>query len=81
MNMNDTITAKIAELTAEIAANPADASLLYERGKLYWRKSMRAEAITDFNMAVELDPDSPARIRLEMTNEIMDFYNPDLLNP
>ena len=63
-------------LSALIADNPGDASLLVERGKLYWRLDRCGESISDYERAA-----GPAALLLEHTRAIMDFFNPDLLNP
>lgn len=72
---------QIKGLTDKIAKSPKDDNLFYERGKLYWKTGKRAEAITDFNAAILINPNSPAADYLNMVNEIMDFYNTDLYNP
>lgn len=72
---------EIENLSQQIAKNPDNASLLFERGKLYWKNGRKAAAMTDFNAAITLDPQSNARQWLEMANDIMDFYNSDLYNP
>lgn len=77
----DEINDKIAQLSLKIASAAADADLLYQRGKLYWKLGQKAAAMTDFNAAVALDPASPAAAYLRMANEIMNFYNTDLYNP
>ena len=69
-------------LKLQRALNRADSlGTITRRGKLYWKCGRRAEAITDFNSAVALDPQSPAGAYLDMTTDIMDFYNTDLYNP
>lgn len=68
-------------LSAHIADNPEDDEALYLRGKLYWRLGDRRSAINDYNAAVAVNPDSQARRALEMSTDIMNFFNPDLLNP
>ena len=55
--------------------------LLAEKGKLLWRIGKRAEAMSAYEQGAQLDPDGPAALLLAHTNEIMDFFNPDLLNP
>lgn len=72
---------RIKQLSEDIVKSPQDDALYYERGKLYWKAGMRAEAITDFNQAVSINADSPAADYLKMVNEILDFYNTDLYNP
>lgn len=81
MDRNKDIEAQIAALTSQIADNQADAELLFQRGKLWWRLGRRAEAITDFNSATAIDPASPAKDYLDIVNDILDFYNTDQWNP
>lgn len=68
-------------LSELIEANPDDAEALYQRGRLRWRLGNRGGAISDYEHAAALDPSSPAVAALQMTRDIMDFFNPDLLNP
>lgn len=75
------IDAKVAEISALILKNPSSADLYFQRGKLHWKAGRKAEAMTDFNTALSIDPASPAKAYLDMANEIMDFYNTDLYNP
>ena len=58
-----------------------DANFWFHYGKLLWSLDKRTEAESAYRHAVELDPDSPAQIALEMCQEISSFFNPDLLNP
>lgn len=71
----------IKALDEAIVRNPNDPYLWYLRGKTYWRVGNKAAAISDFEEAVHINPDSPASLALEMTHSVMNFYNPDLLNP
>ncbi len=57
------------------------ASLHFEIGKIYWKLGKRAMARTHYLKAIDLDPESNARIALEQAGEIESFFNPDLLNP
>ena len=81
MSENTDIQRQISELSRLIGPDCRVADLFYRRGKLYGKCGRRAEAITDFNSAVALDPQSPAGAYLDMTTDIMDFYNTDLYNP
>lgn len=78
--MSKDINSKIAELDAVIASHPT-ADAYYNRGKLYWRQGDKQRAISDFNHAVQADPESPALHYLNMANDVMDFYNTDFYNP
>ena len=77
----DTPDKRLLTLDEALRHTPDDAALLVERGKLLWRMNRRGEAISDYEKAAAIDPDGPARLLLEHTNDIMDFFNPDLLNP
>lgn len=58
-----------------------DAALLCERGKLHWRLGHRRAATADYARSAEIDPEGPGAGALAMTRDIMDFFNPDMLNP
>lgn len=58
-----------------------DASLWFLYGKALWQSGKRMQAETFFRRAVELDPNGPAKVALEMCEDISSFFNPDLLNP
>lgn len=82
INMKDPdFSQRLAELNAAIEASPNEASLYIKRGMLYWQADERGAALTDYNHALALDPEGPARQLLEHSNEILDFYNHDLYNP
>lgn len=73
--------ARLAEVEKALLAGPASAELLVEKGKLLWRMGKRGEAMSAYEAAAAIDPDGPARLLIEHSNSIMDFFNPDLLNP
>lgn len=56
-------------------------ALLAEKGKLLWRMDRRGEAMSAYEQGAQLDPDGPAALLLAHSRSIMDFFNPDLLNP
>ena len=64
-----------------LAENTEDANLLIARGKILWSMGKRGEAMSDYAKAERLDPEGPAHLLIEHSNSIMDFFNPDLLNP
>ncbi len=70
----------LSALDSAIASNP-NADLLYMRGRLLWNLGRKADAMSDYAAAADLDPSSPAAAALEMARDIMDFYNHDLYNP
>ena len=59
----------------------AQARVHYERGRRFWQQGERGKAISEYNAAVALDPESPAATALQMANDIMDFFDPNQLNP
>lgn len=71
----------LSRLDKAIEQDANDAALWYERGRIYWCLGKKANAISDYEEAVYLDPASPAHHALEFARGVMDFYNPDLLNP
>lgn len=77
INMETTIE----QLTARIEAEPNNAALWYQRGRLYWQQDKRGAAMSDYAHAAELDPNSPAAAALEQARQIMAFYCTDLYNP
>ncbi len=71
----------ISYLDRNIEEDSGNALWWYLRGKAYWRTERYTEAISDYEEATHLDPNSPAVHALEMARDVMNFYNPDLLNP
>lgn len=68
------------------AGTPADdprtrARQHFERGRELWKQGLRAEAMTEYNTALSIDPDSPAAVALDMARNIMDFYDKQRYNP
>lgn len=72
---------EILLLDRAILDNPSDESAYVERGKLHWKLNHRKEAISDYLKAIRINPDSQAKMLLDYANSILDYYNPDLLNP
>ena len=75
------IETAIVEITGLITSSPDDASLYYERGKLFWRTEQRRDAINDYTRAAELDSTSPAGEALKQAFAIMQFYDKSRYNP
>lgn len=72
---------EIAALSSAISHDPQNAALYVERGKLHWSLGHRGNAMSDYQHAAALDPSGPGALLAEHSNNIMDFFNPDLLNP
>ena len=81
LNNCPTIDSQLAEIEDELASHPADASLLIKKGELLWQAGKHGEAMSAYEAAADIDPEGPAKLLLEHSNDIMDFFNPDLLNP
>ncbi len=71
----------LEKLTSYIESHPGDDEALTARGMQYWSMGNRAAAINDYLAAIEINPDSKAKMALKATNDILDFYNKDLFNP
>lgn len=54
---------------------------LYRRGRCAWQHGDRAAAITAYERSAALDPEGPGATALEMTRDIMDFYDNNQFNP
>ncbi|MBO5271420.1 MAG: tetratricopeptide repeat protein [Muribaculaceae bacterium] len=68
-------------LNNEITQSQNNDKLYFTRGKLHWRLGNKSQAITDYEHAVDINPDSPARIALDNARDVIAFFNPDLYNP
>ena len=54
---------------------------LYMEGVEAWKRDDRARAMTLYGESAELDPSGPGAHALEMTRDIMNFFDPSQLNP
>lgn len=73
--------ANIDELTMAIAQAPDKESLYLERGKRYWQLRDIPHAFADYDAALRLNPQSPARELKAMAMDILAFYNKEMYNP
>ena len=71
----------IVLLDAYIERHPEDDEAYTLRGLRHWALGHRSLAINDYLKAIELNPDSKAKMALQAANDILDYYNKDLLNP
>lgn len=73
---------RLSDADEALAAMPSDAEALYLRGRIAWKQGRKADAITFYEHALDMDPEcEPAEVALEQAREVMDFFNTDLLNP
>lgn len=68
-------------LNSFISENPQSDEAYFLRGRAFWRLQNHGKAVSDYERAVAINPDSPARHALDIARDVFDFYNPDLLNP
>lgn len=61
--------------------SPAEAAQHYQTGNAFRKKGDWQHAIEHYNMAIELDPDTPAVEAKEMLMQILEFYHKDSFNP
>ena len=72
-------TDRISELLEQLKQTDCDAHMLHYRlGNAYYQKGNWKEAIQHYLEACEINSDSPAREKLKMAYEILDFYNKDV---
>lgn len=57
------------------------ARALYDEGRERWQCGDRVGAITAYEESARLDPNGPGAVALEMTRDIMDFYDKQQFNP
>lgn len=50
-------------------------------GNAYCKKNDWQQAINAYCQAVDINPNSPAKLAYERINEILNFYNHDIYNP
>lgn len=73
---------RLATLTSRLEAEPENADLLVERGKLHYRNNNWGEALNDFNRALRIDGGHrEAREFAGMVQEILAFRYKDIYNP
>lgn len=72
---------EIEQLTQLIQANPTDEHLRLERGKRHWQQSNIPACFADYDAAIALNPNSPAKQLKAMALQILEFYNRDMYNP
>lgn len=71
----------IARLDNIIATTPNDDNVYFLLGNAYRKKNAWREALNAYCQAIEINPESPAKLAYEQTQEILAFFNHDLYNP
>jgi len=69
-------------LNERILSDPNDAPALQLRGRIHYKMQNWGEAMNDFSSVLELEPDNPeAKSGLEMAQNILGYFTPDMFNP
>ena len=67
------------EYLAASAPNQQDEAF-YLRGNAYRKQGNWQQALNNYQYAIDLNPDSPAREAHRMVMDILNFYNKDMYN-
>lgn len=67
-------------LDAIIANDPTSDEAFYLRGNAYRKRSDWQQALNNYLVAMELNPNSPAHLAYQMAVKILDFYHKDMYN-
>lgn len=81
--INDNKTDEALHLLDEyIKKNDSDSDdeAYYLRGNVYRKMGDIRQALNNYLMAIELNPDSPAQTAYNAQIKILDFYNKDMYN-
>ncbi len=70
----------LESLAIIIEENPDEDNAYYLRGNIYRKQQDWQNAINNYTMAIELNPESPAVGARKMCIEILNFFNTDLYN-
>ena len=70
----------ICLLDEVIKNNPVSDEAFYLRGNAYRKRNDWKQALDNYLVAMELNPDSPAHQAYQMVIDILDFYNKDMYN-
>ena len=70
----------ICLLDEMIANDSTSDEAFYLRGNAYRKRSDWQQALNNYLVAMELNPDSPAHQAYRMVIEILDFYHKDMFN-
>jgi regulator of sirC expression with transglutaminase-like and TPR domain len=69
-------------LNERIQFNSADIPALQLRGRIHYKMQKWGDAMNDYSLVLELDPDNPeAKSGLEMARNILGYFTPDMFNP
>lgn len=78
---NNDIDTAINKLNNIIASDNSNDEAYFLLGNAYCKKSNWQQAINAYCQAININPESPAKLAYDRVNEILDFYNRDIYNP
>ena len=76
----ETIRQLINDNKTDEALHLLDDEAYYLRGNVYRKMGDIRQALNNYLMAIELNPDSPAQTAYNAQIKILDFYNKDMYN-
>jgi regulator of sirC expression with transglutaminase-like and TPR domain len=69
-------------LNERILSDSNDAQAFQLRGRIHYKMQNWGEAMNDFSVVLELEPDNPeAKSGFEMAQNILGYFTPDMFNP
>lgn len=77
-NKTDVAIALLENITSE---NNRDDEAYFLLGNAYSKKNAWQQALNAYCQAIEINPESPARLAYNHIQEILSFFNHDLYNP
>ncbi|MFY9152113.1 MAG: tetratricopeptide repeat protein [Prolixibacteraceae bacterium] len=76
------IKRSLAVLNECISVNVCDYQSFLLRGRIFYKMQKWGNAMNDYSSVLELDPDNQeAKTGLELTRNILGYFNPDMFNP
>ncbi len=67
-------------LDQQLAATPSADEAYFLKGNAYLKQGDVRQALNNYLLAMELNPESPAREAYRMQIDILNFYNKDMYN-
>jgi len=78
----DDLTGSLRILNECVLVEPADKNVFDLRARIRFKQQEWGGAMNDFLSVLELEPENTeAKTGLEMTKNILAYFNPDLYNP
>lgn len=76
----DVAIEQLNQLLEDASAEKEKDALYYLRGNAYRKKGDWKRALDNYQLAIDLNPDSPAVQARKMALDILNFYNKDMFN-